>query len=105
MLPAKFLWGSVLLRGELQKYAKNSNFENFQSALYSTSVSMPLTCVQEEVNVCLCEAVDYTDSLLGVGELPSCLAWNNPSQPRLKTSQKKKKKKFKVHVHVVTIHA
>ena len=42
MLPAKFLWGSVLLRGELQKYAKNSNFENFQSALYSTSVSMPL---------------------------------------------------------------
>ena len=34
--------GSVLLRGELQKYAKNSNFENFQSALYSTSVSMPL---------------------------------------------------------------
>ena len=43
MLPAKFLWGSVLLRGELQKYAKNSNFENFQSALYSTSVSMPLS--------------------------------------------------------------
>ena len=42
MLPVKFLWGSVLLRGELQKYAKNSNFENFQSALYSTSVSMPL---------------------------------------------------------------
>ena len=42
MLPAKFLWGSVLLTGELQKYAKNSNFENFQSALYSTSVSMPL---------------------------------------------------------------
>ena len=42
MFPAKFLWGSVLLRGELQKYANNSNFENFQSALYSTSVSMPL---------------------------------------------------------------
>ena len=30
------------IRGELQKYAKNSNFENFQSALYSTSVSMPV---------------------------------------------------------------
>ena len=43
MLPAKFFWGSVLLRGELQKYAKNSNFENFQSALYTTSVSMPLS--------------------------------------------------------------
>ena len=43
MLPVKFRWGSVLLRGDLQKYAKNSNFENFQSALYSTSVSMPLS--------------------------------------------------------------
>ena len=31
MLPVKFLWGSVLLRGELQKYAKNSNFENFDN--------------------------------------------------------------------------
>ena len=29
--------GSVLLREELQKYAKNSNFDNFESALYSTS--------------------------------------------------------------------
>ena len=35
--------GSVLLRGELRKYAKNSNFENFESALYLTSGSMPLT--------------------------------------------------------------
>ena len=34
-------WGIVLLGGELRKYAKNSNFENFESALYSTSVSMP----------------------------------------------------------------
>ena len=32
----------MLLRGELQKCAKNSNFGNFESALYSTSVSMPL---------------------------------------------------------------
>ena len=32
----------MLLRGELQKYAKNSKFENFESALYSTSGSMPL---------------------------------------------------------------
>ena len=33
----------MLLRGKLQKYAKNSNFENFESALYSTSGSMPLS--------------------------------------------------------------
>ena len=29
----------------LFKYAKNSKFENFESALYSTSVSMPLSCL------------------------------------------------------------
>ena len=40
MISALFLWGIVLLRGELRKYAKNSNFENFESALYSTSGSM-----------------------------------------------------------------
>ena len=32
----------MLLRGELWKYAKNSNFGNSESTLYSTSVSMPL---------------------------------------------------------------
>ena len=32
----------MLLRGELRKYTKKINFENFDSALYSTSVSMPL---------------------------------------------------------------
>ena len=32
----------MLLREELRKNAKNSNFENFGSALYSTSGSMPL---------------------------------------------------------------
>ena len=42
MILAWFLWGSVLLRGELWKYAKKSSFENFERALYSTSVSMPL---------------------------------------------------------------
>ena len=31
------LWGSVLLKGKLRKYAKNSNFENFESAIYMTS--------------------------------------------------------------------
>ena len=33
----------MLLRGELQKDSINSNFENFESALYMKSVSMPLT--------------------------------------------------------------
>ena len=42
MISAYFLLGSVLLRGELWKYAKNSNFDNFESALYSTSGSIPL---------------------------------------------------------------
>ena len=42
MISALFLWGSVLFWAELRKYAKNSNFENFESALYSKSGSMPL---------------------------------------------------------------
>ena len=41
----------MLRRGELRKYAKNSNFENFESALYSTSVSMPLS-VNDLKHVC-----------------------------------------------------
>ena len=46
MISAKFVWGNVLLggkRGKLQIYAKNSNFDNFQSILYIKSVSMPLS--------------------------------------------------------------
>ena len=42
MTSALFLWGSVLLIGELRKYEKNSNFDNSESTLYSTSGSMPL---------------------------------------------------------------
>ena len=42
MILGYFLWGIVLLRGELRKYAKNLNVENFETALYSASVSMPL---------------------------------------------------------------
>ena len=38
----------MLVREELRKYAKKSSFENFESALYSTSVSMPLTCRQKK---------------------------------------------------------
>ena len=45
MILACFLWGSVLLRGELQKYAKKSSFDNFESTRYSTSVSMPLKTI------------------------------------------------------------
>ena len=49
MISAWFLWRSVLLRGELQKYAKNSHFENFESALYSISGSMPLKDQTQEI--------------------------------------------------------
>ena len=43
MISAWVLWGSVLLREELQIYAKNSHFENFESTLYLTSVRIPST--------------------------------------------------------------
>ena len=42
MISAQFLWGSVILRGELQRYAQYSNLKNFKSALYLTSGIMPL---------------------------------------------------------------
>ena len=42
MISGWFLWGNVLPRGELQKDAINSNFENFESALYMKSLSVPL---------------------------------------------------------------
>ena len=42
MISAKFLWGNVLSGGKQQIYAKNSNFEIFESALCMKSVSMPL---------------------------------------------------------------
>ena len=35
MISAQFLWGNVLLRGELQIDATNSNFEDFESAIYN----------------------------------------------------------------------
>ena len=37
LISAQLLWGSVLLRGVHHKYAKNSLFKNFESALYLTS--------------------------------------------------------------------
>ena len=42
MILVQLLWGSVLLIGVHHKYAKNSHFKNFESALYLTSMSMPL---------------------------------------------------------------
>ena len=33
----------MILRGELPKDAKNSNIDHFETALYSKSVSMPLS--------------------------------------------------------------
>ena len=41
MVSAESLWGNVLFRGKLQTDAKNSNFENFESAHYMESGSMP----------------------------------------------------------------
>ena len=41
MISASFLWGNVLLKGELQIDTLNSNSDNFESALYMKSVSMP----------------------------------------------------------------
>ena len=43
MVSAQFLWGGVLLRGELRKYSKNLKFENCDNALYSISWTMPLS--------------------------------------------------------------
>ena len=52
MIAAKFLWGNVFFRGKLQidekkwnfeLFAKKVNFENFESALFMKSLSMPLT--------------------------------------------------------------
>ena len=47
MISAQLLWGSVLLIGVHHKYAKNSHFKNFESALYLTSVSMPDLMINE----------------------------------------------------------
>ena len=45
MISAKFLEGNVLLGGNLQIDAKNSNFDNFERALYMKSVSMSLNII------------------------------------------------------------
>ena len=42
MILAYFLWGNLLLRGEVQIDAINSYFDNFQGSLHIKSVSMPL---------------------------------------------------------------
>ena len=42
MVFAKSVWGNVLLEGKLQIDAKNLYFDNFESALYIKSGSMPL---------------------------------------------------------------
>ena len=48
-ISAKFLWGNVLFAEKLQIGAKNSNFTIFESARYTKSVSMPLSCVESPV--------------------------------------------------------
>ena len=42
MISAKFLWGNLLLREELQIDAQNSNFEKFENT-YMESLSMHLS--------------------------------------------------------------
>ena len=51
MILARFLWGSVFIRGDLRKYAKKIIFKHFESALYSTSLSMPLTTYLKLLNI------------------------------------------------------
>ena len=51
MISAQFIWGNVLPRGDLQIYVINSNFENFESALYMKSVSMPLNKVMQNTEI------------------------------------------------------
>ena len=54
MISAQLLWGSVLLIGVHHKYAKNSHFKHFESALYLTLVSMPLI---EMAFILLCKLI------------------------------------------------
>ena len=43
MVSAKSLWGNVLLGGELQVDKKKLQFQNFESAHFMKSGSMPLS--------------------------------------------------------------
>ena len=52
----------MLLRGELRKYTQKLNFENFESALYSTSVSMPLKKVDI---ICIWEQQQHNSGFKG----------------------------------------
>ena len=60
--------GKLLLIGELWKYAqkkkkkKKSSLENFESALYSTSVSMPLINVACRLAACGCLRNDLSEA-------------------------------------------
>ena len=65
MVPAQFLWGNVLLRGELQKYATNSKVEIFESALNWTSGSMPLIApAYMKLNVVLSILIPFSSELV-----------------------------------------
>ena len=46
MISAKFLWGNVVLMGELHIDVMNSNFDIFESALYMKSVSTLLRIIR-----------------------------------------------------------
>ena len=65
MVPAQFLWGNVLLREELQKYATNSKVEIFESALNWTSGSMPLIApAYMKLNVVLSILIPFSSELV-----------------------------------------
>ena len=97
----------MLFRGELQKYAKNSNFEHFESALYSKSVCMPLnnnnmlkskhptkkTLELSSLNY-ICMGLSMNNSIQGVfrGMKGASTPWGSRRRRRRK---KKKKKEIK----------
>ena len=52
MISVYFFWGNVLLRVELQKDAKNSNLEIYESAHSMKSGSMPLSINMNPMTKC-----------------------------------------------------
>ena len=59
----------MLLRRGRRNYAKNSNFENFESALYPTSGSMPITKFIQSDLVTIFYVISFISLPLGLGKL------------------------------------
>ena len=89
MILAWSLWGSVLLRRELRKYAKKSSFENFESSLYSTSVNRPLIYSSQNTTNFFTHVLYHTiqngmPSSAWIGATPTSLARLDSIQNRAK---------------------